>query len=144
VIWDSGAIITISNDKRDFVGGIKKLGLITQLKGIAKGLRIEGQGHVILVMHNANGYLRKVRVPAFFVPKCRVKLLSTTSLLQEHKNQTIKIEAHQMTPSGIVDNPTKGAITAHVDPTNNLPTLISYHFNDIPLGAEALNAIIMK
>jgi hypothetical protein len=107
VIWDSGASISISNDKRDFVGGIKKPGLITQLKGIAKGLRTEGQGHVIWVMHNANGYLRKVRVP-----KCRVKLLSTTSLLQEHKNETIKIEAHQMTLSGIVNDPTKGAITA--------------------------------
>jgi hypothetical protein len=142
VIWDSGASISISHDKRDFVGEIKKPGLITQLKGIAKGLRIEGQGHVIWVMHDANGYLRKVKVPAFFVPKCRVKLLSTTSLLQEYKNETIKIEAHQMTLSGIADDPTKGAITARVDPTNNLPTSISYHFNDIPLGAEALNAVI--
>jgi hypothetical protein len=35
------------------------------------------------------------------------------SLLQEYKNETIKIEAHQMTlASGIADDPTKGAITA--------------------------------
>jgi hypothetical protein len=142
VIWDSGASISISNDKRDFVGKIKKPGMITQLKGIAKGLRIEGQGHVIWVMHDANGYLRKVKVPAFYVPKCRVKLMSTTSLLQEYKGETIKIEAHQMKLSGVADDATRGSITARVDATNNLPTSIAYHFTDVPLAAEALNFVI--
>jgi hypothetical protein len=94
------------------------------------------------VMHDANGYLRKVKVPAFYVPKCRVKLLSTTSLLQEYEGETIKIEEHQMKLSGVADDDTRGSVTARVDPTNNLPTSISYHFDDIPLGAEALNAVI--
>jgi hypothetical protein len=142
VIWDSGASISISNDKRDFVGEIKKPGLITQLKGIAKGLRIEGRGHVIWVMHDANGYLRKVKVPAFYVPKCRVKLLSTTSLLQEYEGETITVEAHQMTLSGVDGDPIRGAVTAQVNASNNLPTSIAYHFVDVPLGAQALTSVI--
>jgi len=142
VIWDSGASISISNDKQDFVGPLTSPGMITQLKGIAKGLRIEGQGHVIWVMHDANGYLRKVRVPAFYVPKCRVKLLSTTSLLQEYTNETIKADAHQMTLSGIPNDFERGAITARVNPSNNLPTSIAYNYHDVPIAAEALNTVI--
>jgi hypothetical protein len=47
VIWDSGASVTISPDKHDFVGPISRPSTITQLKGIiAKGLRIEGEGKV--------------------------------------------------------------------------------------------------
>ncbi len=46
VIWDSGASISITPDCKDFVGPINTPGPITQLQGIAQGLRIEGLGHV--------------------------------------------------------------------------------------------------
>ncbi|KAI2488999.1 hypothetical protein MHU86_25603 [Fragilaria crotonensis] len=41
VIWDSGASVTISPNKDDFIGPIASPSTITQLKGIARGLRIE-------------------------------------------------------------------------------------------------------
>jgi hypothetical protein len=47
VIWNSGASISITPDRKDFVGPINTPGHITQLQGIAKGLKIEGQGHVL-------------------------------------------------------------------------------------------------
>jgi hypothetical protein len=47
VIWDFGASVSISPDNNNFVGPLKRLGAVTQLKGIAKGLRIEGFGHVM-------------------------------------------------------------------------------------------------
>ena len=74
--------------------------------------------------------------------KCRVKLLSTTSVLQEYESETIKIEAHQLTLSGVQNDTERGAITAQVNPDNNLPTSIAYHFDNIPVAAKALNAII--
>ena len=46
VIWDSGASISITPDRKDFVGPINTPGPITQLQGLANGLRIEGQGLV--------------------------------------------------------------------------------------------------
>ena len=73
VIWGSGASISISFDKQDFVGPLQKPGLATKLKGIAKGLRIEGQGHVMWVMHDSTGQLCLIKVPVFYVPKCNVR-----------------------------------------------------------------------
>ena len=57
VIWDSGASISITPDCKDFVGPINTSGAITQLQGIAKGLQIEGQGHVLWAMQDTLGNL---------------------------------------------------------------------------------------
>jgi hypothetical protein len=57
VIWDSGASISITLDCKDFVGQINTPGPITQLQGIAKGLQIEDQGHVLWAMQDTLGNL---------------------------------------------------------------------------------------
>jgi hypothetical protein len=103
VIWDSGASISITPDCKDFVGPINTPGPITQLQGIAKGLRIEGQGHVLWAMQDTLGNLRMIKVPAYLVSRIIVRLLSTTSLLQSYPGETITIEAHQLTLSGTAD-----------------------------------------
>jgi hypothetical protein len=81
VIWDSGASVTISPEKLNFVGTISRPSTITQLNGIAKGLQIEGEGKLHWSFHNATGNLRTLELPAYFVPKIKVRLLTTTSLL---------------------------------------------------------------
>ena len=45
VIWDSGASMCISGDKRDFIGKIEPL-TNAVVKGIVSGLKIEGIGRV--------------------------------------------------------------------------------------------------
>ena len=57
VIWDSGASISVSHDKCDFLRPLKKPGLAPQLKGITKGLGIEGEGHVMWTMHDSDRML---------------------------------------------------------------------------------------
>jgi hypothetical protein len=69
VIWDSGASVSISPDKNDFVGPLKSPGAITQLKGIAKGLQIEGFGHVMWAINDSSGNLQMVKVPAYYAPQ---------------------------------------------------------------------------
>jgi len=64
--------MSITHDKRDFVGPLKSPGFKTQHKGIAKGLRIEGHGHVMWAMHDTEGMLRLIKLPAYYVPKCKV------------------------------------------------------------------------
>ena len=142
VIWDSGASVTITPNKDDFDGPILKPSTITQLKGIAKGLRIEGQGHVKWSFHDIFGNLRTLTLPAYYVPKVRVRLLSTTSLLQQYNGESIKVEAHQLTLSGIPGDPTRAMVVAHVNPDNNLPTSEAHRQVDIPKAAECLNATI--
>ena len=112
VIWDSGASISVSYDKCDFVGPLKKPGFTTQLKGIARGLQIEGEGHVMWAMHDTDGMLWLIKIPAFYVPKCKVRLLSMMSLLQMYKDEKIEIVETKLTLSGIPSEPTKGTVIA--------------------------------
>lgn len=142
VIWDSGASISVSFDKRDFVGPLTKPKLMTRLKGIAKGLTIEGQGHVLWAMHDTKGMLRLIKVPAFYVPKCRARLLSTTSLLQAYPGEKVDLEVDKATLSGMPSLHGRGAVVARVDPTNNLPTSLAYRYDDTVDAAEALTSTI--
>jgi hypothetical protein len=45
IIWDSGTSISISPNKDDLVGHMTSPGIGTCLKGIIKGLSIQGKGH---------------------------------------------------------------------------------------------------
>jgi hypothetical protein len=57
VIWDSGASVTVTPHRLDFVGHYSKpLGSI-RLKGLAKGLNIAGQGHVMWLIMDTTGML---------------------------------------------------------------------------------------
>ena len=81
-----------------------------QLKGIARGLQIEGEGHVMWAMQDTDGTLWLIKIPAFNVPKCKVRLLSMTSQLQTYKDKKIEIDETKLTLSGIPSEPTKGTV----------------------------------
>jgi hypothetical protein len=142
IIWDSGASISISPNKDDFVGPLTSPGIGTQLKGIVKGLSIQGKGHVMWAVLDTSGQLRALKVPAYYVPQARVRLLSTTSLLQSYQGETINMESHQMTLSGITGSTDRMSVVARVNPNNNLPMTTSYLYSDVGSAPEALNALI--
>jgi hypothetical protein len=142
IIWDSGASISVSYDRADFVGELKPAGVMTRLQGIAKGLRIEGQGHVLWPMLDTMGHYRLIKVPAFYVPKSNVRLLSTTSLLQTYAGETIEVDAGQMQLSGLPSDPNRGAVIATVNPRNNLPMTTSYPYDVVREIPQALSAAI--
>jgi hypothetical protein len=137
-IWDSCARISITPNCKDFVGPINTPGPITQLQGIAKGLRIEGQAHVLWAMQDTLCNLRMIKVPAYLVSRIKVRLLSTTSLLQSYPGETITIEAHQLSLSGTSDE-ARGQLIARVNHDNNLPTSDAHRSSDTPKAVAALN-----
>eukprot|EP00978_Attheya_sp_CCMP212_P028855 scaffold100723_cov29-Attheya_sp.AAC.4 len=143
VIWDSGASISISNEKDDFDGPIQSPGIFNSLKGISSGLRIMGtKGHVLWEMHDTEGGLRVLRLPAFYVPKCKARLISTTSLLQTYPDESIHITSSRLLLSGSTSRETTTPIVAHVDPVNNLPTNTAYRPSATVFAVEALNSVI--
>ena len=142
IIWDSGASISISPNKDDFVGPITSPGIGTRLKGIVKGLSIQGKGHVMWTVLDTTGQLRAIKVPAYYVPQARVRLLSITSLLQSYPGETINMEAHQLTLSGTREPGRYNSVVARVNPDNNLPMTTCYLYSDVGSVPEALNAII--
>ena len=68
VIWDSGASYLILPDCSDFVGALDAPETPMQLQKIAKGLKVEGVGHVLWPMLDSAGQLRPIKVPALYVP----------------------------------------------------------------------------
>ena len=57
VIWDSGASLSITNLKDDFVGDFKPAPLWIRLRGLAKGLKIKGEGHVLWAVMDTKSML---------------------------------------------------------------------------------------
>ena len=136
VIWDSGASISISPDRGDFVGPISTTGPIKRLRGISKGLSIMGEGHIMWMFLDTEGKLRSIKVPGYYTPDSKIRLLSTTSLLQSYPNEKISVEAHQMVLSGDPGS-ALGSIVARVNPSNNLPTSSAFRYD---LGTSGPNA----
>ena len=142
VVWDSGASLSISLDCDDFIGPIKKPTIATILKGIAKGLQIQGQGHVSWTIQDTNGQLRSLKVPAFYVPACGACLLSTSSLLQMYPDERILFEEGSAMLRGAQGSLPRRSIIARVNPKNNLPTSIAYQYGGVTITTNALASTI--
>lgn len=142
VIWDSGASLSVSPDERDFVGPMTKPAIWTRLKGLAKGLVVQGQGHVLWAVLDTTGMLRLLKVPAFYVPRASTRLLSTTSVLQTYEGEKIELEADKATLSGIPTDPTRGTVIARVNPKNNLPITLAYRYDDTETAVDALSSMV--
>jgi hypothetical protein len=121
--------MSISPSKDDFVGEFKPTPLPIKLHGQANGLTIAGQGTVMWAILDREGQLRMLKVPAYYVPASGIRLLSTSSLLQTYEDETITLQAHQLTLSGVSCDSTRESIVARVDPRNNLPTSQAYRYD---------------
>ena len=141
VVWDSGASVSVSFDRNDFVGPLVKTTSSTRLNGIANGLKVDYQGHVVWPMQDVNGQLRSIKLPAFLAPGIKQRLLSTTSLLQTYNNEKISMDADRLTLSGDpTDLRTRGPVEARVNPTNNLPTSLIYSYEATTRQANSFSA----
>ena len=101
LIWDSGASVSITPNKNDFVSTLDKVPNNIKLNGLAKGLEIAGAGSVEWNVLDTKGHLHTLKLPAYYIPKNPVHLLSTTSLLQTYLDETILIQPHELNLSGI-------------------------------------------
>jgi hypothetical protein len=93
-------------------------------------------------MLDTKGQLRLIKVPAFYVPKSKDRVLSTTSFLQTYEGENIEVDGSQMKVSGLDSDSTRGAVVAIVNPRNNLPMTTSYRYDEIQAVPVALSAAI--
>ena len=142
IIWDSGASISISPNKKDFVGPFKEVNIMTKLQGLVKGLAIKGEGHVMWAITDTTGMLRILKIPAYYVPGAKVRLLSVQSLLQKYSDEKVDVDSEKLTLSGNPSDPTRNAVEVRYNPSNNLPTSTSYRYSDTEAIPTALNATI--
>ena len=67
VIRDTGASVSITPNKRDFIEFNNDIEN-SYLEGVSKDLKVEGQGIVQWNMVDVNGKIRKMKVKALYVP----------------------------------------------------------------------------
>lgn len=136
VIWDSGASISISSNRNDFVGPLKPAPAGLKIKGLAKGLRIAGIGHVAWTFIDETGMLRTLKLPAYYVPSADVRLLSTTSLLQAYPNESIQMTEGYLRLSGCKESATN-SILVGIHPRSNLHVSYAYVYGKEESSAES-------
>ena len=141
LIWDSGASYCISPDEKDFVE-LREPGVLKTLTGLASGLHIKGIGVVEWTVLDVNGQPRILRLPAYYVPKCPVRLLSTTVLLQKCPQETLVMDENSATLTGVKGDPTRRPVKAFVDPANNIPSCSGFRLKQMHKAALALQAMI--
>ena len=142
VIWDSGASHCISFSPQDFCGSIRSAPNKTQLQGISKGLPIAGIGTVCWAFSTTDGNVRVLKLPAYYVPKAKVRLLSEHTLLQTYQGESILALANKRGLSGMGGDPSRGRIEAQVDGRTNLPVSTGYLKEGLEQGVHALNSTL--
>jgi hypothetical protein len=99
---------------------MESVGFGTKLKGVAKGLLIQGKGHVLWSVLDEQGMLHHLKLPAFYVPSARVGLMSMTSTIQIYTGEKIELMPSQARLSGKSNDPTNGAVVALTNPLSSI------------------------
>ena len=123
IVLDTGASISVSPFKADFVGDIKPLDV--KLTGLSEAAAVAGLGWVEWTVRDYDGKVARVRTQAYHVPKASIRLLSPQHYFRDHKdNDSFKgkcsFDADWITLT--VD--TGQELTFPFDGNNNLPYML--------------------
>jgi hypothetical protein len=129
VVWDSGASISISFGRSDFVSPLKPVPAHIKLHGIMRRIKIEGQGHIAWCFINTSDMLCTIKLLALYVSSAKARLLSTTCLLQTHTDKMIELSETRLLLSGSkATQSSTNPIEVLIDPVTNLQTLMMYDY----------------
>ena len=142
IVWDSGASICVTPDKNDFVSYTASSDVRT-VRGVGgNNSTVVGQGKVEWSVYDVNGSLRQLTLPAYHIPTCKARLISTSSLLNTYKGERITIDGNSLRLSGIEGDPTRGPVIAFNNPTTHLPTTTGFVSCDTDIPASELNNVV--
>ena len=103
---------------------------------------VVGQGMVEWSVYDVNGSLRKFKLPAYHIPNCKTRLISTSSLLTTYQGETITIDGNSLKLSGIPGHPDRSQVVVFNNPLTLLPTTTAYVSRDTDLPVQALNNVV--
>ena len=119
VLWDSGASISISNNRSDFVEFTSNP-VVSRCRGIGSNAKVEGQGIVEWNIKDVHGHVRVLRLRALFIPTSDVRLLSTADLLQAYPGETVTQHADRIILSGISGDHRRNPVVIELNGATNL------------------------
>ena len=111
----------------------------TTTKSLRMSLHIKS---LFISFSTTDGNIRVLKLPAHYVPKAKVCLLSECTLLQTYQGETILAQANKRGLSGIGGDPSRGRIEAQVDGCTNLPVSTGYLKEGLEQGINALNSTL--
>ena len=109
LIWDSGASMCVTGDKMDFIDKIQPV-YGSQIQGISDGLCIEGFGHVCWSVLDTKGQLRHLKLPAYYIPTIKQRLLSTSVFREIYQKNRIYIDVDSWSIEPNAEDPSQGGI----------------------------------
>ena len=145
VVWDSGASMCVSFDRRDFIGNMQQLPKGSSIQGITNHLKIEGSGSVIWSIMGTTGRLRHLKLPCYYIPKLKQRLLSTSVFTKTYPQNPITVTGASWSISPNPSNPEEGGIDVFINPRNNLPCSTCFRHDGIreaaALYTEAVSTV---
>ena len=142
IVWDSGASFCVSFDKNDFVGPLKPLPKGSCIRGIANNLKIEGVGQLVWTLMDTNGKLRHLKLPAYYIPKLKQRLLSTSVFTATYPGNPITMTPGTFKVAGNPSTPSESGIDVFINPTNNLPVSTCFRHKALQETASAYSASV--
>ena len=142
IVWDSGASFCVSFDKADFTGPLKTLPKGSCIQGIANHLRIEGVGEVVWSIMDTTGQLRHLKLPCYYIPKLKQRLLSTSVFTKVYPQNPITVTQGSLKVAANPSVPSESAIDVFVNPSNNLPVSTCFRHKALQATASAYNASV--
>jgi hypothetical protein len=119
IVLDTGASISLTPYREDFVGDIEKCEM-QKLNGLNDSTTIMGQGKIAWTIVDIFGVIITIQVTAYYVPKATIRLFSPQTYFQEHYSGTCTIEARQ-TSLTLADGTT---MEFPYQANNNLPMML--------------------
>ena len=140
LIWDSGASVSVTFDRKDFV---TFQSISTTVDGVcSKKNKVEGKGEVVWCVHDSKGGIRYLRLEAFYIPTSRSRLIGTQGLLAKYSDEEIKIRDGRLVLSGSDNDTERGQVNVPINPNNNLPTSLGLQRQALEVGICELNTAI--
>ena len=138
VVWDSGASISISYNKNDFVSYMP-LKSVT-VKSVGKLCKVLGEGFILWSFQDETGMLQTIKLPAYHIQQSRVRLLSISSFVKHYQGGKVVVNADRMRITSNDTNP----ISVYISPDTNLPTSIAFEYTCVPAATEEFHNVISE
>ena len=135
VVWDSGASVCITHDRKDFIE-FSSTSTLKQLHSVGGGHAVNGEGIVLWSVVDSSGMLRHLKVKAYYVPTSQVRLMSLNALLTRYDDETIKMNADHLILSGSTSDQSRKAVRVDFHPVSRLPISTAYRYNDIAIDFQ--------
>ncbi|MGH3054776.1 MAG: hypothetical protein ACRDL7_07345, partial [Gaiellaceae bacterium] len=139
VVFDTGSTKTVSPEKLDFLGNIRKPPANIVLKGISKGLPIEGIGTVQWNFLDDDGKACHMRTEAYYVPTISLRLFSPQASLQWNRETD---GSYKVRHNNSIFLWGEKRMTIPYHPHSNLPTTYGYHDHCVSQLASSLHTCV--